>query len=204
MTRLERVVKRVLDLLIASVALLVLLIPFVVVAALVKFDSKGPVFFRHTRVGAHGRSFRMWKFRTMVNDAEARLRELSAVGNVYADGPFVKIDHDPRITRLGAFLRKTSVDELPQLLNVVTGEMSLVGPRPLVAAEVEALGDSAEERQRVLPGITGLWQVSGRSSTTSDERLELDLEYVRRRGLSFDLRILLLTVPAVLWRRGAM
>ncbi|PKW26711.1 sugar transferase [Phycicoccus duodecadis] len=196
--------KRILDVLFASVALVMLAVPFVVVAVLIKLDSSGPVFFRHTRVGEHGRSFRMWKFRTMVSDAEARLRELSAAGNVYDAGPFVKIAHDPRITRLGSFLRKTSVDELPQLLNVVTGQMSLVGPRPLIAAEVEALGAAGDERLRVAPGITGLWQISGRSTTTADERLELDLEYVRRRGLVFDLRILLLTIPAVLWGRGAM
>lgn len=202
--RLERVAKRILDVLFASVALVMLAVPFVVVAVLIKLDSSGPVFFRHTRVGVHGRSFRMWKFRTMVSDAEARLRELSAAGNVYDAGPFVKIAHDPRITRLGSFLRKTSVDELPQLLNVVTGQMSLVGPRPLIAAEVEALGEAGEERLLVAPGITGLWQISGRSTTTADERLELDLEYVRRRGLVFDLRILLLTIPAVLWGRGAM
>lgn len=202
--RLERAAKRVLDVLLASVALMVLAVPFFVVAALIKSDSDGPVFFRHTRIGSHGRSFRMWKFRTMVSDAEARLRQLAASGNVYSEGPFVKIVDDPRITRLGHFLRKSSIDELPQLLNVLTGEMSLVGPRPLVAAEVEALGPAGEERLRVAPGITGLWQVSGRSSTTSEERLELDLEYVRRRTFAFDLRILLLTVPAVLWRRGAM
>ncbi len=202
--RLERGVKRTVDVLLASTALMLLAIPFLVVAVLIKADSDGPVFFRHTRIGAKGRTFRMWKFRTMVSDAEARLRDLAASGNVYSAGPFVKISDDPRITRLGAFLRKTSVDELPQLLNVVTGEMSLVGPRPLIAAEVEALGSSGEERLTVLPGITGLWQVSGRSTTTSDERLELDLEYVRRRGFAFDLRILLLTIPAVFWRRGAM
>lgn len=202
--RLERAAKRIIDVLLASMALMLLAIPFLVVAALIKADSQGPVFFRHTRVGVRGRSFRMWKFRTMVSDAEARLRDLAAHGNVYSAGPFVKITDDPRITKLGAFLRKSSVDELPQLLNVLSGEMSLVGPRPLIAAEVEALGSVGAERLTVPPGITGLWQVSGRSTTTSDERLELDLEYVRRRGFVFDLRILLLTIPAVFWRRGAM
>ncbi len=193
-------VKRAFDLVVSILALPVALPIFAVIALAVRLDTPGPIIFRQQRTGRHGRRFGMYKFRTMVRNAE-ELKPTLAHLNILPPPDFKIID-DPRITRVGAFLRKTSLDELPQLLNVLRGEMSLVGPRPTsFAASTYSLWHTA--RLEVAPGITGLWQITGRNQTTFDERLRLDIAYVRRMSLWFDLRILVGTVIPILKRSGA-
>jgi len=192
--------KRVSDLVI-TVAALVLLAPVLAIAAAaIRLTSPGPVLFRQVRVGRDGSHFEILKFRTMVVDAEARLEGLLHLNE--ANGPVFKIRHDPRVTAVGRILRKTSIDELPQLVNVLRGEMSLVGPRPALPKEVDRWDPGLRQRLRVLPGITGMWQVSGRSDATDDYG-QLDLYYVDNWNLVTDLVILARTVPAVLLQRGS-
>ncbi len=198
-----------LDMVLAGLALLVLAPLLLVLAVIIRLDSPGPIFYSQLRVGQdrrgklRGRVFELYKFRTMHVDADARLAELKAQ-NAYGSGPFFKLEHDPRITRAGAFLRKTSLDELPQLLNVLRGDMRLVGNRPLPVYEAAEL---AEEWQRMRfncpAGITGLWQISGRSDLSEHERMVLDTVYAVTRNFWTDWLILLKTLPALLLRRGA-
>jgi exopolysaccharide biosynthesis polyprenyl glycosylphosphotransferase len=198
-------IKRTIDIVVSLLAI-VMLSPVLLLAAIaVKLTSPGPVFFMQKRLGLNKRMFKIYKFRTMVIDAEARLKELEHLNE--ADGAVFKIKKDPRITMIGAFLRKTSIDELPQLFNVLKGEMSLVGPRPLQVRDYELFetycGDWQRKRFSVRPGITCLWQVMGRSSTTFERWMELDLQYIRTWSLWLDLQILAKTVPAVLRGSGA-
>lgn len=195
------VAKRSFDVAVAAVGL-VLTAPIVAVAALaVKLDTRGPVLFKQVRVGQDSEPFRVLKLRTMVVDAEARLAELQDHNE--ADGPLFKMARDPRVTRVGRLLRMTSVDELPQLWNVIRGDMSLVGPRPALPHETEEWDSLLTQRLRVKPGITGMWQVSGRSDTSFEDYTRLDLYYVDNWSLATDLAILFKTVPAVLLQRGA-
>ncbi|MGC5778746.1 sugar transferase [Methylobacterium sp. NFXW15] len=200
-----RAAKRGLDIAVAATALLLLLPLFALVSAAVWLgDRKSPIF-SHSRLGRDGRSFGCLKFRSMVVDAEAVLVAHLA-GNAVARAEWDathKLTHDPRVTALGRVLRKTSLDELPQLINVLRGEMSLVGPRPIVQAEVARYGAAFETCFSVPPGVTGLWQVSGRSDTTYAERVALDLDYAARWSLRRDLTILIKTVPAVFAQRGS-
>lgn len=194
-------VKRALD-----VALVLLTAPLslplgLVLATIVRMDSPGPALFRQTRVGKHGKHFTCYKFRTMVADAEARKAELARLNE--ADGPLFKIRRDPRITRVGHFLRRSSLDELPQLWNVLRGEMSLVGPRPGLPDEVARYEPWHRRRLEVTPGLTGLWQVLGRSNTSFDEMVRLDIYYAESWSVSMDLLILFKTIPAVLIGKGA-
>ncbi len=185
-----------------AVAGLVLTAPILtVVAVLVKIDSRGPVLFRQIRVGRNSEPFPVLKIRTMVIDAEEHLAELQEQNE--ADGPLFKMTHDPRITRIGRFLRMTSLDEVPQLLNVLRGDMSLVGPRPALPHETEEWDSLLTQRLRVKPGITGMWQVSGRSDTSFEDYTRLDLYYVDNWSLVIDLAILAKTIPVVLFRQGA-
>jgi lipopolysaccharide/colanic/teichoic acid biosynthesis glycosyltransferase len=193
--------KRLLDLALGSAALLIALPPMAIAAILIKLDSPGPVFHRAVRVGRGGRKFTFLKLRSMQQDAE-ELRSLLLHLNE-ARGPAFKLHDDPRVTRIGRFLRKTSLDELPQLIHVVQGQMSLVGPRPPFPEEVERYEPWMLRRLAVRPGLTCLWQIRGRSDLTFEEWMRLDLEYVERCSLALDLMILLLTVPAVLSGRGA-
>ena len=194
--------KRAFDLSIAAATLLVTAPLFIVAAVTIKLDSRGPVFFRQERVGENGKRFRCLKFRTMVAEAERFRADLEALNE--AGSGFFKISDDWRVTRVGRFLRKSSIDELPQLLNVIRGEMSLVGPRPLPASDVIAhWGPFMEQRLLARPGITGLWQVSGRSGANPADYERLDLYYVDNWSLIIDVTILLRTIPAVLLRRGA-
>jgi exopolysaccharide biosynthesis polyprenyl glycosylphosphotransferase len=195
--------KRIFDLTVTLAAMPVLLPFLALVAIAIRIDSKGPVFFMQNRIGLHKRPFRMYKFRSMVPDAEARMSEVEHLNE--ADGPNFKIEDDPRVTRLGRFIRKTSIDELPQLFNVVLGDMSLVGPRPMSKRDVE-LFDKGVQRKRfsVRPGITCLWQISGRSDLNFDEWLELDLQYIESWTFWLDIKILLMTVPTVLKGSGAV
>jgi exopolysaccharide biosynthesis polyprenyl glycosylphosphotransferase len=198
----RRSAKRAFDL-VASITALVVASPALAICAVaIKLDSPGPVLFRQKRVGRDGQEFEVLKFRTMVVDAEDRLAELQELNE--SDGPLFKMRHDPRITRVGRFLRKTSLDELPQFWNVVRDDMSIVGPRPALASEMEVWEPELFHRLRVKPGITGMWQVHGRSSASFAEYVRLDLYYVDNWSLVNDLAIVAKTVPAVLLRRGAM
>jgi lipopolysaccharide/colanic/teichoic acid biosynthesis glycosyltransferase len=193
--------KRVFDVTIAVVAL-VATIPIVAVVAVAnRVKSPGPVFFRQMRVGRDGQLFEIIKLRTMVVDAEARKAELMAHNE--SDGALFKIRNDPRVTPIGRLLRKLSLDELPQFWNVLRGEMSVVGPRPALPDEVAQWPADAHDRLRVLPGITGMWQVSGRSDTTFDEYKRLDMYYVDNWSLVHDLTIVAKTFGAVASSRGA-
>jgi exopolysaccharide biosynthesis polyprenyl glycosylphosphotransferase len=193
--------KRLMDIS-GSLCGLVLLSPLLLSAAvLVKSTSAGPVFFIQERMGLRGRRFKLYKFRTMVKDAEKKLEELRHLNEV--DGPVFKMRKDPRLTPIGRFLRKSSIDELPQLWNVFKGEMSLVGPRPPISAEVEKYDRWQRRRLSMRPGLTCLWQISGRSELDFDTWMKLDLKYIENWSLTLDLIILLKTVPAVLSTRGA-
>jgi exopolysaccharide biosynthesis polyprenyl glycosylphosphotransferase len=193
--------KQVLDVVLV-VPLIVLLLPlFALVAVAILVLDGRPVIFSQVRVGLHGRRFRMWKFRTMINEAEAVKPDLQALNEV--DGPAFKLAHDPRVTRLGEYLRKSSLDELPQFFNVLEGSMSLVGPRPLPESEQQRIRGSQRRRLSMKPGITGLWQVSGRSGVAFSDWMRMDQEYVDRWSLWLDLRVMLATIPAVLRQKGA-
>jgi exopolysaccharide biosynthesis polyprenyl glycosylphosphotransferase len=197
----QRVAKRLFDLFAAGILLLLVSPAMILVAALIKMDSAGPVFFRQERVGMEGNHFYMLKFRSMVIDAETRLAELARKNE--GSGPLFKMKNDPRVTRIGAVLRRFSIDELPQLLNVLSGSMSLVGPRPPLPREVEAYESDVRRRLLVKPGLTGLWQVSGRSNLSWQDSVRLDLYYVENWSLAGDLVIILRTVRAVFGSAGA-
>jgi exopolysaccharide biosynthesis polyprenyl glycosylphosphotransferase len=193
--------KRIFDVVVSTVALVLTSPLFVLIAVVVVVDDGPPVLFRQLRAGENGRVFRIFKFRTMVRDAEAMLPELISLDEL--SDPMFKLKSDPRVTRVGRFLRRTSLDELPQLLNVLRGEMSIVGPRPELLDLVERYAPEHEVRLGVKPGITGPWQVYGRSDLTFDEVLAVEREYVENLSLGRDLRIILMTIPAVFGRRGA-
>lgn len=193
--------KRVFDLTVALIALIFVAPIMAFVALLIKLDSPGPVFFKQTRVGKWGKTFPCYKFRSMYIDAEERKAELMALNE--ADGVVFKMKDDPRVTRVGRVIRKLSIDELPQLVNVIKGEMSLVGPRPPVPAEVSQYEFGQIRRLESVPGITGLQQVSGRSNLDFKRWVELDLEYIAEQSLMKDIEILLRTIPAVLFGKGA-
>jgi len=212
--------KRCLDVCLASVILFLLVPVLLLLAILIKLDSRGPVFFTHERVGAKrkkmGRGtvwavtkFGMHKFRSMSANADSRVHEdyirdfvAGRVQPSEESGGKFKLTNDPRVTRVGRMLRRTSLDELPQLFNVLKGQMSLVGPRPVPPYEVACYRNGEHKRLAALPGITGLWQVNGRCSVTFEEMIRMDLEYIRIASLWLDLRILVLTMPAGLWGRG--
>lgn len=199
----ELLTKFVMDRVGAALGLVLCLPLFLIVAILIKMGSPGPVFFRQLRGGKHGKPFKMWKFRTMYIDAEQRRMELEELNQM--SGPVFKIENDPRITKAGRWLRMTSIDEIPQLINVLFGEMSLVGPRPLPVYEVEKIEHGSQRRRlSVKPGLTCLWQISGRNEVKSfDEWVELDLKYIDNWSIWLDLRILIKTIPVVLRGTGA-
>jgi len=195
------IVKLAADRVVAVIGLLLLALPVLVVAAFIKLDSPGPIFHRQVRVGRRGQLFTMYKFRSMVDGAEELLPGLAADSG--RDKRLFKLRQDPRITRVGNFLRRTSLDELPQLINVVRGEMSLVGPRPPFLREVQEYQPWQMVRLEAVPGMTGLWQVSGRSELSFEEMVRLDMEYIDHWSLLLDMRILLRTVPSLINGRGA-
>jgi exopolysaccharide biosynthesis polyprenyl glycosylphosphotransferase len=197
----SRFIKEVFDRLAAAVGLLVTLPLFLLIAGMIKITTPGPVIFRQVRVGREGRSFTVYKFRSMVADAEDRLHELLQIND--SDGALFKVRDDPRITTVGRWLRRFSLDELPQLVNVLLGDMSLVGPRPALPSETEEYGRSVRRRLLVKPGITGLWQVSGRSDLSWEDSVRLDLYYVENWSFTGDIQILWKTVYAVATSRGA-
>ncbi|MBK7861537.1 MAG: sugar transferase [Archangiaceae bacterium] len=198
----QRAVKRLFDIAASSFALVVLSPLLLAVAAIIKLTSKGPVFFKQTRCGLHGRPFQMLKFRSMVVDAE-QLREKLMQQNEMKGGPVFKMKNDPRITPIGRFIRKFSIDELPQLINVLAGDMSVVGPRPALPKEVEVYESWQRRRLSVRPGLTCIWQVSGRNQISFEEWMVLDMQYIDRWSLGFDISLILKTFPVVLTGRGA-
>jgi exopolysaccharide biosynthesis polyprenyl glycosylphosphotransferase len=200
LSRLELAIKRSFDLALTIPGLLLLSPLFLLIALAIKLDSRGPVFFRQPRTGRNGRIFRIFKFRTMVDGAEQLRGDLLAANE--SSGPLFKIRADPRVTRVGGWLRKLTLDELPQLLNVLKGEMSLVGPRPFPVYEDEKINGWARRRLDLTPGMTGVWQVLGRNDIPFEEMVKLDYLYANNWSLSWDVKLLLRTVPIVLTRRG--
>jgi lipopolysaccharide/colanic/teichoic acid biosynthesis glycosyltransferase len=193
--------KRLIDVLLSVVALIGLLPVMLLVMLLIKLDSRGPIFYRQERIGKDGKPFRMLKFRSMFSldkDVPDELRTLNE-----SSGPLFKMRNDPRITHVGRIIRRLSIDELPQVLNVITGEMSLVGPRPPLPRELAAYEELQLLRLRVKPGMTGAWQVSGRSRLTFEDMVRLDLDYIERRSLLLDLSLIARTIPSVLVGDGA-
>ena len=195
-------VKRGLDIGVAAILLVVFLPVMAAVAGLIKLTSPGAVLFTQYRLGYNKRKFKIYKFRTMMEDAEQRIKQLEHLNEV--SGPVFKIRNDPRITPIGRFLRRASIDELPQLFNVLKGEMSLVGPRPLPARDYEGFNQDWQRRRfSVRPGLTCLWQINGRSSIPFEKWMQLDLQYIDKWSLWLDLEILIRTIPAVLKGKGA-
>ncbi|WP_277928288.1 sugar transferase [Bacillus cereus group sp. BfR-BA-01380] len=194
--------KRCMDFIGALCGLILLSPIFLIVAILIKYeDSKGPVFFKQIRVGKDGKEFHMYKFRSMVTDAEEQLDDLLEYNEV--SGAMFKMKDDPRVTKIGKLIRRTSIDELPQLLNVLKGEMSLVGPRPPLSREVKEYTSYDKQRLLVTPGCTGLWQVTERNNVGFKEMVELDLEYISKRGFIYDLKIIFRTIQIMVRSNGA-
>ncbi|MFK4424561.1 sugar transferase [Bacillus sp. RC51] len=194
--------KRLMDVVGALCGLIFLSPVFLIVALLIKLeDPKGPILFKQTRVGKNEQEFGMYKFRSMVTDAEEKLKDLLQHNEV--SGAMFKMKDDPRVTKIGKFIRKTSIDELPQLLNVVKGEMSLVGPRPPLLREVKEYTQYDKQRLLVTPGCAGLWQVTERNSVGFKEMVELDLEYINKRSIIYDLKIIFKTIQIMIKSNGA-
>jgi exopolysaccharide biosynthesis polyprenyl glycosylphosphotransferase len=201
LTGMNQVIKRVFDLCLAVPAVVLLAPVWPLVALAIRLDSPGPILFRQVRVGRHGRDFTFFKFRSMRLDAEAHLDDLRTLNE--ASGPLFKIRNDPRLTRVGRFIRRTSLDELPQFINVLRGDMSLVGPRPGLPCEVAQYQEWQRKRLEIQPGLTGLWQVSGRSDLTFDEMVMLDIYYGENWTLGTDVQILVRTIPQIMFGDGA-
>lgn len=200
--RFSYLMKRLLDLVVSTLALVALSPVFVITALCIVIENPGPVFFVQIRVGRNGKHFRFYKFRSMIVNAD-QIKDKLATQNESKDGVIFKMKNDPRITRTGRIIRKFSIDELPQLINVLKGDMSLVGPRPPVPKEVAQYTLEQRKRLHAIPGITGLWQVSGRSDIPFTDQVRLDLQYIQSAGVLSDLHLLLKTIPAVLSGRGA-
>lgn len=196
------IIKRVFDILFSGVALIMLFPVFIFIALLVAATSQGPVLFVHHRIGRYGKRLRILKFRTMVNNAEAMLVDLPEEMKKEFASNF-KLDKDPRITKLGAFLRKSSLDELPQLINIFMGDMSLVGPRPITDIELEKYGKDRELFLSAMPGLTGYWQAYARNDCTYEKRIAMELYYINNASFLLDIKILFATVGAVLRGQGA-
>ncbi|ULQ49409.1 sugar transferase [Liquorilactobacillus nagelii] len=199
---LYRALKRVADVTLSTAGLIVLSPVLAGVAIAIKTDDKkGPIFYRQERVGRHGKRFMMFKFRSMCVDAEEKLKELKKYNEV--EGAMFKMKHDPRVTKVGRFIRHYSIDELPQLFNVLAGDMSLVGPRPPLPRELKEYTEYDKQRLYVIPGCTGLWQVSGRNDVGFHEMVELDLQYIRKSGILYDLGIMFRTIKIMVFPNGA-
>lgn len=196
-------IKRVFDIVSSIMALIVFSPIILILIIIVRLDSKGPVFFGHKRIGYNGKTISIYKFRSMVENAEEILRNFTPEQKAEFEKNF-KLDDDPRITKIGNFLRKTSLDELPQLINIIKGDMSVIGPRPIVQREVEKYGEYADKLFSVKPGLTGYWQANGRSDTTYEERVQMDMYYIDNRSIWLDIKILFKTVISVIKKEGAV
>jgi len=197
----DYILKRTFDVTLSLIVLTGLFIPLLIVSLFIRIDTPGPVFFTQDRMGLRGRNFKLFKFRTMVADADSHIEKLKHLSD--RSGPVFKMKDDPRVTRVGRWLRASSLDEIPQIINVLKGDMSLVGPRPQVLWEAAHYDDLAKKRLGVMPGITGLWQVSGRAALSYEEMINLDIYYLENWSLGLDLKILLRTLPAIFAREGA-
>lgn len=195
-------IKRTIDIILSLIGIILLLPVLLLIAILIKLeDKKGSIIFRQERVGIHGKPFYMYKFRSMVSNAEELLKDL--IEQNEASGPLFKMKEDPRVTRIGRFLRKTSLDELPQLINVIKGEMSLVGPRPALPKEVETYTSFERQRLEVTPGLTCFWQVEGRSNIGFEEQVQLDLKYIEKRSFKTDIFLIMRTIKVLFGSNGA-
>lgn len=195
--------KRILDIVLSSIGFIVLLPIFGMIALCVKLDSRGPVFFKHKRIGKNGKEIYIYKFRTMVKNAEDMIKDFTPEQAKEFRKNY-KLKDDPRITKVGKVLRKTSLDELPQLLNIIKGELSIIGPRPVIKEELEKYGDNKKKFLSVTPGLTGYWAANGRSCTSYEERMDLELYYVDNMSFKLDIKILIKTALTVLIRQGAI
>ena len=196
-------VKRVFDLVSSTIGLIMLSPIFLILAIIVKLDSKGPVFFAHTRYGKNGKKFKMYKFRTMYENAQDMINDFTPEQMKEWKENF-KLQDDPRITKVGKFLRKTSLDELPQIVNIIKGDLSIIGPRPVIEEELEKYGENKEKFLSVTPGLTGYWQANGRSSTTYEQRMEMELYYIDHISPKLDFKIFFKTIESVIKKEGAI
>mgnify|MGYP004466161669 FL=1 len=196
-------VKRIIDVIISTIGLIVLSPIFLILAIIIKLDSKGPVFFAHTRYGKDGKKFKMYKFRTMYENAQDMINDFTPEQMKEWKENF-KLQDDPRITKVGKFLRKTSLDELPQIVNIIKGDLSIIGPRPVIEEELEKYGDNKEKFLSVTPGLTGYWQANGRSSTTYEQRMEMELYYIDNISPKLDVKIFFKTIESVIKKEGAI
>ena len=194
-------IKRFFDICLSTAALVVLSPLLLVIAILIYLEDKGPVIYSQTRIGKDGRAFKLYKFRSMCVDADEKLKDLQELYE--RDGPVFKIKNDPRVTKVGKFIRKTCIDELPQLVNIIKGDMSIVGPRPPLPNEVEQYNSYQKQRLLVVPGLTCYWQIQKGEETTFDEWVELDLKYIKERSILLDFRLILLTFKVILSGKGA-
>lgn len=195
-------IKRVIDVILASVALILLSPLFAIIAIAIKIDSKGPVFFAHKRIGKNGKIIKLYKFRSMVINAEELIKSFTPEQmREYKEN--YKLTNDPRITKVGKFLRKTSLDELPQLINIINGDLSIIGPRSVVADELEKYGVNKDKFLSVTPGLTGYWAANGRSNTTYEQRMEMELYYIDNLSLKMDIKVFFKTILSVLKKEGA-
>ena len=198
-----RYIKRIIDVVLASIALVVLSPIFLIIALAIKLESKGPVFFKHTRIGKDGKIIKLYKFRSMVTNAEELIKAFTPEQmKEYKEN--YKLTNDPRITKVGKFLRKTSLDELPQLLNIIKGDLTIIGPRPVIAEELKKYGTNTEKFLSVTPGLTGYWAANGRSCTTYEQRMHMELYYIDNLSLKMDVKVFFKTIEAVIKREGAI
>lgn len=196
-------IKRVIDVILASVALILLSPLFAIIAIAIKIDSKGPVFFAHKRIGKNGKIIKLYKFRSMVINAEELIKSFTPEQmKEYKEN--YKLTNDPRITKVGKFLRKTSLDELPQLINIINGDLSIIGPRPVIADELEKYGTNKDKFLSVTPGLTGYWAANGRSNTTYEQRMEMELYYIDNLSLKMDIKVFFKTILSVVKKEGAI
>lgn len=196
-------IKRVIDVILASVALILLSPLFAIIAIAIKIDSKGPVFFAHKRIGKNGKIIKLYKFRSMVINAEELIKSFTPEQmKEYKEN--YKLTNDPRITKVGKFLRKTSLDELPQLINIINGDLSIIGPRSVIADELEKYGTNKDKFLSVTPGLTGYWAANGRSNTTYEQRMEMELYYIDNLSLKMDIKVFFKTILSVVKKEGAI
>ena len=195
-------IKRGIDIIIGTIGIIICLPFFIIIAILIKIDSKGPVFFKHKRIGKNGKDLYIYKFRTMIDNAEDAIKNFTPEQKKEFEANY-KLEDDPRVTRVGKILRKTSIDELPQIINILKGEMAIIGPRPIVKKELEKYGKNKNRFLSVAPGLTGYWAANGRSDVSYEERMAMELYYVDNRSLLLDLKIFFKTIGSVLTGRGA-
>jgi len=197
-----KIVKRVIDIVLSLIGMILLSPVFLIISIIIKLDSKGPVFFIHSRIGEKGKPIGIYKFRTMVDNAEDLIKNFTPEQKEEFERCY-KLESDPRITKIGDFLRKTSLDELPQILNILKGELSIIGPRPIIQAELDKYEDNKDKFLSVKPGLTGYWAANGRSDTSYEERMKMELYYVDNMSFKLDLQIFFKTIFAVLKKEGA-